>query len=760
MMPPPSFNLNLVAFSVLSVFLSSTTALPAFANDYYANGTGTSTDAIDSNNKGEISSSTFFFNVYGGSVSASDNNAFANNNELSVGIAEIEYAIYGGYALSYFDNAEANGNMVWATELNDVGRGIYGGVAEFASLNATSSRIFTASNNVVEVAHSSLKPYSSIAGGVVVTTSNGNVQNINVELKNNLVTTDQATGYYAIASEFGYQVPTPLSLTDTVSLVLEDNALAIKNESEFVRAVGALLNFDSSHTENIIVNRNSVEIDNSSISEYVAAVRLNADTKYKEISSNSVTLKDATVVGGVFGAVIGDDYLMSYQEVDSNNIVKASGRNYVGTIGGFKQLSLTVSENNKSVSADAESDKAVIVITGTDKKIDFANREIIVEAEDGVTLANNEVLNLITVSGVGSSVVLPEGFKISKGDTFKVTDYKILGDDMTFDTGETLAITVTDVTVPVDPEPTPPTDEEEGGEENNPDDGNSGDNADDGNNQGSWEVTTKPTDNAKTLAENYLGSAALIGLGTEYIADEGLAMIVDSAKLPGKNVFGAIYGGTGKYHTSSRLDLDSTTLITGVSAMTEKQKMALSAFVEVGWGDSEGHVNQAHAKADHNLYSMGTAMRFFTDSPLYFDASARLGVVRFDYTGNFTTESVKFEHSGLYAALHGAVGYAYPITEDTTLDSYLRYSFTYLEGGSEKLHNRSQDSFKMDSIRASAFRVGTRVKGYIGENQWLNYRVGAAYEKVVDGDANTKISGMSIDAPSLNGDTGIFEIGV
>ena len=249
-------------------------------------------------------------------------------------------------------------------------------------------------------------------------------------------------------------------------------------------------------------------------------------------------------------------------------------------------------------------------------------------------------------------------------------------------------------------------------------------------------------------------------MGTEYIADEGLAMIVDSAKLPGKNVFGAIYGGTGKYHTGSRLDLDSATLITGISAMTEKQKLAISAFVEAGWGDSEGHVNQAHAKADHNVYSFGTAMRFFTDSPWYFDASARLGVARFDYTGNFATESVKFDHSGIYAALHGAVGYAYPITEDTTLDSYLRYSFTYLEGGSEKLHNRAQDTFKMDSIRASAFRIGTRVKGYLGENQYLNYRVGAAYEKVVDGDANTKIDGMSIDAPSLNGDTGILEIGL
>ena len=412
--PPPRFNLNLVAISVLSVFLFSTATLPAFADDYYANGTGRPvTDALsnakDSDNKGEVSS--YYSNAYGGYAYA-EKDAWASNNELSVHDTQIQYAIYGGFARSLSGNAEANGNKIWATELNNVLTGIWGGKVEFGIHIVTPNRIITASDNIVNVTSSSLLPISVIAGGSIETrTEPYKPQDVNFELKNNVVTITETTGYYAIAAEIN-RVMEVLDLADSISVVFEDNELTIRNGSNFTRAVGALLNFDFSQTENIVVNRNSVEIDNSLISEYVAAVRLNADTKYKEISSNSVTLRDATVVGGVFGSVIGDDYLTSYQEVDSNNIIKASGRNYVGTIGGFKQLSLTVSENNKSASADAESDKAVIVITGTDKKIDFANREIIVEAEDGVTLANNEVLNLITVSGAGSSVVLPEGFKL------------------------------------------------------------------------------------------------------------------------------------------------------------------------------------------------------------------------------------------------------------------------------------------------------------------------------------------------------------
>ena len=724
--------------------------------------TGSSGDAVANNIRFTITSTHLVGSAFSAYVKSANGAAEAQHNYLEIHDSDIGLTVVSQIE-AYQGTLLGSDNHFLVVDTN-----FQEGYASRFNLKTANTSYDSIQGSDNSFKFRQTTPAASAAGGSIVAsaiaTAASNIEIKQATMSNNTVTLETApVGSFVfasgvIASETGIKIGTITSNDNTVTgtNVYAENVYAA-NFSNLVGSQDSPIQISSVEMKN-----NKVELTDSMLWNGVGAalVQENSNLSYDNITNNTVRIHNVSAYDGVYGAAYLSADRSTFHDINKGNSIYASGLNQVGTIGGFDKLTLKLAEENKSQTADAESGKAVINITGSNKTINFDKREIIVEAEDGITLANNEVLNLITVSGTGSSVVLPEGFKISKGDTFKVTDYKILGDDMTFNTKETLAITVTDATVPVDPEPTPPTDEEEGGEENNPDDGNSGDNADDGNNQGSWEVTTKPTDNAKTLAENYLGSAALIGLGTEYIADEGLAMIVDSAKLPGKNVFGAVYGGTGKYHTGSRLDLDSATLITGISAMTEKQTMAISAFVEAGWGDSEGHVNQAHAKADHNAYSMGTAMRFFTDSPWYFDASARLGVARFDYTGNFATESVKFDHSGIYAALHGAVGYAYPITEDTTLDSYLRYSFTYLEGGSEKLHNRAQDTFKMDSIRASAFRVGTRVKGYIGENQWLNYRLGAAYEKVVDGDANTKISGMSIDAPSLNGDTGIFEIGL
>ena len=587
----------------------------------------------------------------------------------------------------------------------------------------------TSSNNNLEITNQSAIEQAYAAQ---ITLKSGAAPKGSIQMENNSVTIDDSSAGYTYAAGI-----TDNHDNDLIpSIIVRNNHIDIKNSSlgkiNPERGVVSAAQVLANTSEMKEVTGNSVTMEGSEALNVAGAISYFDDVKTVDVSNNGVNLINSTVSGAVFGAVDSNPAQLSNGDysggIDLGNFITAKGVNKVGYISGFDNLTLKLQNTNKSEGAGVDEELAVINITGENHQISFEDRKITLEATEDLTLANGEVLNLITVSGAGSSVVLPEGFEFTFAETFKITKYEIMGNGITYDQGDTLAITITDATAPGD--------------------------------SGSWEVTTTPTDNSKTLAESYLGSAALIGLGTEYIADEGLAMIVDSAKLPGKNVFGAIYGGTGKYHTGSRLDLDSATLITGISAMTEKQKLAISAFVEAGWGDSEGHVNQAHAKADHNVYSMGTAMRFFTDSPWYFDASARLGVARFDYTGNFATESVKFDHSGIYAALHGAVGYAYPITEDTTLDSYLRYSFTYLEGGSENLHNRAQDTFKMDSIRASAFRVGTRVKGYIGENQWLNYRVGAAYEKVVDGDANTKIDGMSIDAPSLNGDTGILEIGL
>ena len=55
-------------------------------------------------------------------------------------------------------------------------------------------------------------------------------------------------------------------------------------------------------------------------------------------------------------------------------------------------------------------------------------------------------------------------------------------------------------------------------------------------------------------------------------------------------------------------------------------------------------------------------------------------------------------------------------------------------------------------------RAGARLLGDF--NDYASWKVGAAYEHVFDGDAESAVNSFSLDVPSLEGDTGVFELGL
>ena len=69
-------------------------------------------------------------------------------------------------------------------------------------------------------------------------------------------------------------------------------------------------------------------------------------------------------------------------------------------------------------------------------------------------------------------------------------------------------------------------------------------------------------------------------------------------------------------------------------------------------------------------------------------------------------------------------------------------SVKYLDDDSFNLGNLSNDKLELESTVTHAVRVG------------------AAYEHVFDGDAESAVNSLSLDVPSLEGDTGILELGL
>ena len=67
------------------------------------------------------------------------------------------------------------------------------------------------------------------------------------------------------------------------------------------------------------------------------------------------------------------------------------------------------------------------------------------------------------------------------------------------------------------------------------------------------------------------------------------------------------------------------------------------------------------------------------------------------------------------------------------------------------------NSYDAESVTTQAVRVGLRATGSVMKT--AEWRAGLAYEHAFGGDADATVSGIALDAPSLDGDTGILEAG-
>lgn len=265
---------------------------------------------------------------------------------------------------------------------------------------------------------------------------------------------------------------------------------------------------------------------------------------------------------------------------------------------------------------------------------------------------------------------------------------------------------------------------------------------------------------SKTLSESFLGTIAFVNQGAEFIADEGLRTM-NATAAPGKvSAFGAVHGGSSRYETGSHVDVDGVTLATG--AVTKVGNTTLAGFVEAGWASSESHVSGTKGDGDHDYYGFGAALRHTFENDFYLDASARFGWASTEFDGRYANASAQYDTDGLYGSLHVGAGHVFTLNETMDLDLYGRYVFTYLEGDSVRLETLERERFDMEDTVTHAFRIGARLTGVLHES--VHWRAGLAYERVADGDAESDViaSGTraSLDVPTLEGNTGIMEVGI
>ena len=454
------------------------------------------------------------------------------------------------------------------------------------------------------------------------------------------------------------------------------------------------------------INNQTVVVSNSTVDDvYGTGIVASGDVSAR-INNQTIVLDNATVEGGVYAvSVKNGTSTRSGNDVElTNSRLQLSGTNTVGSISGFDTIGLNVTEANK--------EKAVLTVTDADAgQMEFNGVTIEIASDD--FLESSDTYQLINVEGGKYTF---KDLTVKESHTFIETTYTADGDVVLGD-GNSLT--------------------SENDLFNN--------------------KTVKATESSKTLAESLLGTVAFINQGAEFIADEGIAAMEDAAKLGEVTAFGVMQGGSTHYNTGSYVDVDGVTFMAG-AGLRVNPNWTMAGFVEAGWANSASHVEGTRGDGDHEYFGVGFATRYQTDGVLYVDGSLRAGRATTEFAGRYGQDSASYDAKSLYMSAHVGLGALWDLNESLKLDTYARYMVTYLDDDDVSLNNRYNDKLDLDSTVTHAVRAGARLLGDF--NDYASWKVGAAYEHVFDGDAESAVNSFSLDVPSLEGDTGVFELGL
>ena len=454
------------------------------------------------------------------------------------------------------------------------------------------------------------------------------------------------------------------------------------------------------------INNQTVVVSNSTVDDvYGTGIVASGDVSAR-INNQTIVLDNATVEGGVYAvSVKNGTSIRSGNDVElTNSRLQLSGTNTVGSISGFDTIGLNVTEANK--------EKAVLTVTDADAgQMEFNGVTIEIASDD--FLESSDTYQLINVEGGKYTF---KDLTVKESHTFIETTYTADG-DVVLGNGENLT--------------------SENDLFNN--------------------KTVKATESSKTLAESLLGTVAFVNQGAEFIADEGIAAMVDAAKLGEVTAFGVMQGGSTHYNTGSYVDVDGVTFMAG-AGLRVNPNWTMAGFVEAGWANSASHVEGTRGDGDHEYFGVGFATRYQTDGVLYADGSLRAGRATTEFAGRYGQDSASYDAKSLYMSAHVGLGALWDLNESLKLDTYARYMVTYLDDDDVSLNNRYNDKLELDSTVTHAVRAGARLLGDF--NDYASWKVGAAYEHAFDGDAESAVNSFSLDVPSLEGDTGVFELGL
>lgn len=262
------------------------------------------------------------------------------------------------------------------------------------------------------------------------------------------------------------------------------------------------------------------------------------------------------------------------------------------------------------------------------------------------------------------------------------------------------------------------------------------------------------------VLDSRVAGTAFVNQGAD-IATDSLNLLMNDNKY-GVHTFGAVYGSQNKYDVNSDLKINGWNTIAGVGNVIRKDNadVAWGIFYENGTGNyrTNNSFNGDFFRSDGSLLynGGGAAIRYKKDDGMYYEASLRAGTLNSsmskavkDGYGNF----YGFDSDSNYWGVHLGVGKLLH-KDEGEWDLYGKYFHTKLDGDKFDI---AGDEFIFDDVTSDRLRLGARYTTDTN-NKWDMY-YGLAWDYEFNGDSNMKAGQFEAAKESLQGSTGIIELG-
>lgn len=475
---------------------------------------------------------------------------------------------------------------------------------------------------------------------------------------------------------------------------------------------------------------NSVLIYKSEVTGNVVggAVRVYDDAYESRVDGNQVVLVDATVGGQVIGGVRIQaeggasnapwDIEPAVRSTESQNAIAASGVNKVGGLyaGTYNTLSLTLGEENMN---------QAVITSATD--LDISGVALTING--GTNTTNGMLLAVEKADGTSGVISAASGATISYHGglvekTWQLADGFEAAEQISIQSGE-----LADAEGVISAE--------------------------------AVQLVGKTLNQSagKLFSEAAAGTAALVADNADFMAGRGIAAAKDAAKS-GPAAFAAVYGGSSRYITGSHVTLNSGSIAAGYATVISggTSTATVAPYAEAGWGTSESKAGRLRAEGDHAFYGVGIAAAWEHDSGLHAEVILRGGYAETKNRADFETDSADYKTEASYVGASVGAGFVWTALDGVSIDPYFRYSWTRIGSDSVELGNVDADRLELDALSVGTFSTGVMVEAVMSRE--VTTRFGAAYQRVVAGDASGRISGLELDAPSLEGNRGVLELGL